>query len=210
MPKAGDRAPDFSLASSDGGTVALASFRGVKNVVLYFYPKDDTPGCTVQACKFRDDLSQYAGHDAVVLGVSGDDLKSHGKFRDKFKLSFPLLADTSTATAQAYGVWVEKKMYGNKKLGIQRATFLIGKDGKIAHVWPKVSVEGHSDEVLAALRELNGGDEAEDSEAAEGSEDDADDDVRASGDDDDKDEDREEEDDRHGPVGYGADEEDEA
>ena len=155
----GDAAPAFSLASSQGGTVALKDFRGAKNVVLYFYPKDDTPGCTIQACSFRDAHAAYGDQDTVVLGVSADDLKAHGKFTSKFNLSFPLLADTTTATAQAYGVWVEKNMYGNKKMGIQRTTFLIAKDGKIAKVWPKVAVEGHSDEVLLAVKALSGGGE---------------------------------------------------
>lgn len=190
MPTVGSAAPNFNLPSSHGGNLSLKSYRGAKNVVLYFYPKDDTPGCTVQACKFRDDLSGYQEQDAVVLGVSADDLTSHGRFTDKFNLSFPLLSDTSTATAQSYGVWVEKNMYGKKKLGIQRATFLIGKDGKIAHIWPKVSVEGHSDEVLEALRQLNGGTEdgtddedAEEASAGNDLDDDADDHVPADDDD---------------------------
>ena len=122
--------------------------------MLYFYPRDDTPGCTTEACSFRDHFPVFEQHDAVVLGVSGDSLDSHRKFAAKFSLPFPLLADEDHQVAEAYGVWVEKNMYGKKSMGIQRATFLIDKQGKIAAVWPKVKVDGHFDEVAAKLAEL--------------------------------------------------------
>lgn len=146
----GDRAPDFKLLADDGRTLALKDFRG-KKVVLYFYPKDDTPGCTAEACSFRDNLARVATKGAVVLGVSRDDHASHGKFRDKYHLNFPLLSDDAGTVTEAYGVWKTKKLYGREYLGIERTTFLIDEQGKVAKVWPKVKVEGHTDEVLAAL-----------------------------------------------------------
>lgn len=151
MPAEGDLAPDFSLLDGSGNTVRLADLRGRK-VVLYFYPKDMTPGCTQQACDLRDrhDLIQAAG--AVVLGVSPDGVKSHQKFAARYELPFPLLADTDNAAAEAYGVWKEKSMYGRSYMGIERTTFLIDEHGRIARVWPKVKVTGHAAEVLAALR----------------------------------------------------------
>jgi peroxiredoxin Q/BCP len=149
----GARAPDFTLASDQGGEVTLSALRG-KKVVLYFYPKDDTPGCTVQACDFRDSQPTFAGLDAVVLGVSADSVASHEKFRDKFGLNFPLLADEDHAVASAYGVWKEKSMYGRTFMGIERSTFLIDEDGWIVEAWRKVTPQGHADvlaEVLAGL-----------------------------------------------------------
>ena len=149
----GAKAPDFTLVADDGKKVKLSALRG-SPVVLYFYPKDDTPGCTKQACAFRDQQSALVGLGAKVLGVSPDDTVSHGKFRDKFKLNFPLLADADHKVADKYGAWREKNMYGKKSMGIQRSTYLIDADGKIAKVWKRVSVDGHDAEVLEALRAL--------------------------------------------------------
>lgn len=147
-------APNFSLAHDQGGALSIDQFTGKKNILLYFYPKDNTPGCTLQACTFQNDLAKYEALNTVVLGVSADDAKSHGKFRQKFNLSFPLLIDDDHYIAEKYGVWVEKNMYGKKSMGIKRTTFLIDKTGKIAAIWPKVKVEGHSTEVLAVLSHL--------------------------------------------------------
>lgn len=154
-PKVGKRAPAFTLPAFPEGNVKLSQFKEVKNVVLYFYPRDNTPGCTQEACDFRDDLGQFENAETVVLGVSGDSLKSHEKFAAKFELPFQLLADEDHAIAEKYGVWVEKKNYGKTYMGIQRATFLISKEGKIAAAWPNVKVKGHVDEVRAALEELS-------------------------------------------------------
>ncbi len=148
----GQKAPDFSLPASDGGTVSLSQFRGKKNVVLYFYPKDDTPGCTTEACSFRDHLADFDSVDAVVLGVSRDDVDSHRKFSQKYSLPFPLLADTDGTVTEAYGVWQEKNMYGKKTWGIVRSTFIIDRDGVVRKVFPKVKVDGHTDEVLEFIR----------------------------------------------------------
>jgi len=153
MPQPGDPAPPFDLESGTGGRVSLASLRG-KPVVLYFYPKDDTPGCTAEACAFRDMRTAYEATGAVVLGVSADDLPSHKKFAEKYGLTFPLLSDPDHAVSEAYGVWGEKKNYGRTYMGITRATFVIDGDGVIHEVWPKVKVDGHADEVLAALRPI--------------------------------------------------------
>lgn len=149
--EAGAQAPDFSVKDDRGQTVTLSGLRG-KPVVLYFYPKDDTPGCTTEACAFRDRLGEMKG--AVVLGVSPDDEASHGRFRDKFSLNFPLLADTDHALAESYGAWREKNMYGKKSMGVVRSTFLIDAEGRVAKVWKKVSVDGHDQQVLDALAEL--------------------------------------------------------
>ncbi len=156
LPEAGKRAPAFTLPAHPEGKIRLSQFKGDKNVVLYFYPKDDTPGCTKEACGFRDSLQTLQDADTVVLGVSPDSVAKHEKFASKYDLPFPLLADEDHAICEKYGVWVEKNMYGKKYWGVQRATFLIGKDGKVARVWPKVKVAGHVDEVAAAVAELNG------------------------------------------------------
>ncbi len=150
MIEAGTPAPDFSLTSDAGETVSLSALRG-KPVVLYFYPKDDTPGCTKQACGIRDAWGEFERRGAVVLGVSPDDEKSHVKFRDKFELPFPLLADTAHATAEAYGVWVEKSMYGKKYMGVERSTFVIDAEGNVTKVMRNVKPETHADDVLAVL-----------------------------------------------------------
>ena len=150
MVALGEPAPDFALTADDGRTVSLKDFQG-KKVVLYFYPKDDTPGCTTEACSFRDNLARVTTKGAVVLGVSRDDTASHRKFKDKYDLNFPLLSDDSGAVTEAYGVWKKKNRYGREYMGIERTTFLIDGNGRIEKVWPKVRVEGHADEVLAAL-----------------------------------------------------------
>lgn len=152
QPVEGSKAPEFRLPGSDGREHSLALHKG-KAVVLYFYPKDDTPGCTVEACEFGASNAKLEKAGAVVLGVSPDGLKSHGKFIEKFKLPFTLLADEDHRVCEAYGLWVEKNNFGHTYMGVQRATFLI-KDGKVARAWPKVKPEGHADEVLAALKEL--------------------------------------------------------
>jgi peroxiredoxin Q/BCP len=151
MLEAGKKAPKFSLASDDGRKMSLDDFKG-KKVVLYFYPKDDTSGCTTQACEFRDNWKSVQGAGAVVLGVSPDGVTSHGKFKGKYELPFPLLADEDHAVAEAYGAWGEKSMYGRKYQGILRTTFIIGTDGRIEKVFPRVKPKGHAAEVLAALR----------------------------------------------------------
>lgn len=154
MIEEGKKAPAFSLKDQSGQTVKLTDFSG-KYVVLYFYPKDDTPGCTKEACSFRDEHSKLKKAGAVVLGVSPDDEARHVKFIEKYELPFTLLADTEHAVAEKYGAWGEKNNYGKKYMGIVRSTFLIGPDGKVAKVWPKVKPEGHGDEVLEALRALD-------------------------------------------------------
>jgi peroxiredoxin Q/BCP len=146
----GDPAPPFAVATSGGGKISLADFLG-QQVVLYFYPRDDTPGCTKEACAFRDNFTALKKHGAVVLGVSPDTVKSHDKFVAKFKLPFTLLADDDKAIATAYGVLGEKSFMGRKYLGVHRVTFLIGADGKIKKIWPLVKPEAHAAEVLAAL-----------------------------------------------------------
>jgi len=149
----GAKAPDFSLLADDGQKVKLSDLGG-SPVVLYFYPKDDTPGCTREACAFRDRKKELTKLGAKVFGVSPDDVASHEKFRDKFELNFPLLADIDHKVADKYGAWREKNLYGKKSLGIQRSTFLIGGDGRVAKVWKKVNVDGHDEQVIAALKEL--------------------------------------------------------
>jgi thioredoxin-dependent peroxiredoxin len=150
MIEEGTPAPEFSLTSDAGETVSLASLRG-KPVVLYFYPKDDTPGCTKQACGIRDAWGEFERKGAVVLGISPDSEASHAKFKAKYGLPFPLLADPGHATAAAYGVWVEKSMYGKKYMGTERSTFVIAADGTIRKVLRKVKPATHADDVLAAL-----------------------------------------------------------
>ena len=152
MLKPGAKAPAFKLPASGGETISLKDLKG-KPVVLYFYPKDDTSGCTTEACEFRDHWKAVQKAGAVVLGVSPDPVAAHDKFRAKYKLPFPLLADVDHAVAEAYGVWGEKSMYGRKYFGILRTTFLIGADGRIVRVFEKVKPKGHAVEVLAALAE---------------------------------------------------------
>src|SRR5216684_1720773 len=148
--KEGDPAPDFTATTADGTTVSLSDFKG-KNVVLYFYPRDDTPGCTKEACAFRDEFAAFKKKGAVVLGVSTDSSKSHDKFVEKQKLPFTLLADEDKKIVQAYGVWGEKRFMGVKYWGTNRVTFLIGPDGRIKKIWPKVKPAQHAEEVLASL-----------------------------------------------------------
>ena len=150
----GDTAPDFTLPDQQDNEVTLSGLRG-KTVVLYFYPKADTPGCTAQACGIRDHRADYEKAGAVVVGVSPDPVKAVAKFDQKYGLDFPLLADADHAVTEAYGVWVEKSMYGRKYMGAQRATFIIDADGIVRHVIPKVTPKTHDDEVLAALEQLN-------------------------------------------------------
>lgn len=150
----GSTAPAFSLPAFPEGTIKLSEFKGKKNVVLYFYPRDNTPGCTTEACDFRDRLEQLQKGDTVVLGISTDTVKSHQKFTEKFSLNFPLLSDEDHAVAEKYGVWVEKSNYGRKYMGLERSTFLIDKRGKIAAVWRKVKVAGHAKTVGEKLAEL--------------------------------------------------------
>ena len=148
--KEGDKAPDFELQDDTGAPVHLSSLKG-KTVVLYFYPKADTPGCTTESCEFRDSISAFKQKDAVVIGISPDKPTAQAKFKAKFDLSFPLLADEEHTVAEAYGVWQEKSMYGKKYMGIARTTFVIGADGKLAKIFEKVKPEGHAAQVLAAL-----------------------------------------------------------
>jgi peroxiredoxin Q/BCP len=149
-----DLAPDFSLAADDGRPVKLSDLRGAP-VVLYFYPKDDTPGCTKEACAFRDRRAEIKRLGAKILGISPDAVETHAEFRDKFELNFPLLADVDHRVAEQYGAWREKNMYGKTMMGIQRSTFLIDAAGRVAKVWRNVKVDGHDEQVLAALAELS-------------------------------------------------------
>lgn len=151
IPQEGKKAPDFKAVSHEGKEVSLKDFKGQDRIVLYFYPKDDTPGCTVEACAFRDNIKKIESKGAVVLGVSPDDTKAHNKFIDKFKLPFVLLSDIDKEICKAYGVWVKKSMYGREYMGVARTTFIIGKEGKIEKVYEKVKPEGHASEVLEFL-----------------------------------------------------------
>ena len=153
LPAEKTKAPDFNLPASNGQTISLQGLKG-KNVVIYFYPKDDTPGCTVESCGFRDTYKEIEKQNTVILGVSPDNLKSHDKFIQKFKLPFILLADEDKKMANDYGVWVEKSMYGKKYMGVARTTFIIDAGGKIAKVFEKVKPEGHDKEVLEVLKAL--------------------------------------------------------
>lgn len=146
-------APDFTLATDSGAELTLSSLRG-RNVVLYFYPKDDTSGCTTQACEFRDSFPRFGDMDAVILGVSPDGVKSHQKFKAKYELPFTLLADTEHAVAEQYGVWAEKSMYGRKYWGVERTTFVIDREGRVARVFAKVKPAGHAAEVAEAIAAL--------------------------------------------------------
>jgi peroxiredoxin len=151
--KTGDKAPSFTMQATGGETVSLKDFKG-QTLVLYFYPKDDTSGCTAEACDFRDNIAAFKKIGAAVIGVSKDDLKSHEKFARKYDLNFPLASDADGAVCAAYGTWVEKSMYGRKYMGIERATFLIDGSGKIAGVWRKVKVTDHVAEVQDAVKAL--------------------------------------------------------
>lgn len=152
--EAGTKAPAFTLKADDGSKVKLSDLKG-QPVVLYFYPKDDTPGCTKEACAFRDRSTELAKLGAKVFGISPDSVESHTKFKSKFSLNFPLLADPEHEIAEKYGAWREKNMYGKKSMGIQRSTYLIDAEGKVAKVWKKVSVDGHDQQVIDALQELS-------------------------------------------------------
>lgn len=151
--KVGDRAPDFSLPDHAGKTLTLNAFAG-KALVLYFYPKDDTSGCTAEAIAFSARAADFANADSAILGISPDSSASHAKFRTKHDLEIPLAADETKSALEAYGVWVEKSMYGRKYMGVERTTVLIKPDGTIAEIWPKVKVPGHVEEVLAAVKAL--------------------------------------------------------
>jgi len=154
--KEGSKAPDFRAESSGGGFLSLSDFEG-KHLVLYFYPKDNTPGCNKEACAFRDANAEMKKLGAAVVGVSKDSLASHGKFKEKFSLNFPLLSDPDTKMIGDYGVWKEKTMFGKTALGVVRSTFLIDPEGVIVKIWRRVKVDGHSEQVLAALKEAKGG-----------------------------------------------------
>jgi len=149
----GERIPDLALPADDGGSVRLRDLKG-KTTVVYFYPKDDTPGCTREACAFRDRSAEMKKLGVQVFGISADDLKSHGKFRDKYSLNFPLLSDVDHRAAEAFGAWQEKNNYGKKYWGIVRSTFLIDSAGVVRKVWPKVNVDGHDAAVIEAVKEL--------------------------------------------------------
>lgn len=152
VPTIGSKAPAFKLPADNGETVSLKDYAG-KKLVLYFYPKDDTSGCTAQACAFNDALPGFKKLKTAVLGVSRDPVKKHVKFKEKYDLTFPLLSDEDAVVLEKYGVWVEKSMYGRKYMGIERSTFIIDETGKITHEWRKVKVPGHVNEVMAALKE---------------------------------------------------------
>jgi len=150
-PKVGDKAPNFRLPSTRGKDITLAEWKG-KDVILYFYPKDDTPGCTAEACAFRDHEGDLSKTGAVVLGVSTDPMPSHEKFRDKYKLNFPLLSDQTADVAKMYGAWREKNMYGRRTWGVARMTYWIGPDGRIKKIWKKVDAPKHAEEILADMQ----------------------------------------------------------
>jgi peroxiredoxin Q/BCP len=153
----GADAPDFradAVTREGDKVIAVGDYRGKSSIVLYFYPKDDTPGCTIEACSFRDQLKDFEAVGAIILGVSPDDPKSHAKFAEKFALPFPLLSDVDHGIAEAYGVWKEKTNYGKTYMGIERTTFVIDKDGKIAKVYPRVKVDQHSEKVLEFVKGL--------------------------------------------------------
>lgn len=150
MVQEGSQAPDFTLPADDGSEISLSDFRG-KKVILYFYPKDNTSGCTTQACDLRDQQAALDAKGAVILGVSPDPIKSHVKFRNKFQLNFPLLSDEDHKVAEAYGVWKEKSMYGKKYWGIERSTFIINEEGVVEEAWRRVRPKGHAEKVLGVL-----------------------------------------------------------
>lgn len=153
----GSPAPDFrvpAVTREGEKEIGLSDYKGKSSVVLYFYPKDDTPGCTKEACSFRDQLKDFEAAGSAILGISPDDPNSHAKFAEKFALPFPLLADPDHAVAEAYGVWKEKNNYGKKYMGIERTTFVIGKDGNVAKIYPRVKVDEHSEKVLEFVKSL--------------------------------------------------------
>ena len=149
----GDKAPDFTIATDGGGTFCLSEMMG-QNVIIYFYPKDDTPGCTKEACEFRDSLPDFSKSSSKIIGISKDTVAKHDKFKSKYELPFTLGADLEGAVCEAYGTWVEKSMYGRQYMGIERATFLVDKEGVVQGIWRKVKVKGHVEEVLAAVQNL--------------------------------------------------------
>jgi thioredoxin-dependent peroxiredoxin len=153
LPVIGKTAPDFTLPSTTGESISLRQYKGKKTVVLYFYPKDDTPGCTREACDFRDHHEELEKHAVVILGVSTDSLDSHRAFQEKHRLPFPLLADEDAAVSKLYGVYKQKNLYGKKYLGIERTTFVIDRTGRIAQIWPRVKVDGHIQDVLEFVGE---------------------------------------------------------
>jgi len=153
LPVIGKTAPDFTLPSTTGENVSLRQFKGKKTVVLYFYPKDETPGCTKEACEFRDLSAEFEKHNAVILGVSTDSLETHQRFREKHKLPFTLLSDEDATVSKLFGVYKQKNLYGKKHLGIERTTFVIDRTGRIAQIYPKVKVEGHVPDLLEFVRE---------------------------------------------------------
>lgn len=154
MVEEGKKAPLFTLENQDGEKISLNDFKG-KNVVLYFYPKDNTSGCTKEACNFRDDFPKFGKVKAVILGVSPDSVQSHKKFSEKYKLPFDLLSDEKKQVLEKYGVWKEKSMYGRKYMGVERSTFVIDKTGKVMKIFRKVKVENHNDEVMKVIKELD-------------------------------------------------------
>lgn len=149
----GDQAPDFTLPTDGEGNITLSELKGQK-VVLYFYPKDDTPGCTQESCDFRDNLSQFNALNTAIIGISKDSVAKHDKFKAKYDLTFPLASDETGDVCENYGVWVEKSMYGKRYMGIERSTFLIDEEGKFAKIWRKVKVPGHVDEVQSAAQDI--------------------------------------------------------
>jgi peroxiredoxin Q/BCP len=153
LPEIGKTAPDFTLPSTTGEPVSLRQFKGKKTVILYFYPKDDTPGCTKEACDFRDGADEFEKNNVVVLGVSTDDMETHMKFKEKQRLPFPLLSDPDAIVSKMFGVYKQKNLYGKKYMGIERTTFVIDRSGRIAQIYPRVKVEGHIKDVLEFVRE---------------------------------------------------------
>jgi len=153
LPEIGKPAPDFSLPSTTGESISLRQYKGKKTVVLYFYPKDETPGCTKEACAFRDRSEEFEKNNVVVLGVSNDDMETHMRFKEKQKLSFPLLSDPDASVSKMFGVYKQKNLYGKKYMGIERTTFIIDRSGRIAQIYPRVKVDGHVDDVIEFVRE---------------------------------------------------------
>ena len=153
LPVIGRTAPDFSLPSTTGENVSLKQFKGKKTVILYFYTKDETPGCTREACDFRNHAAEFETHNVVILGISTDDLESHRHFQEKQKLPFPLLSDVDATVSKMFGVYKQKNLYGKKSMGVERTTFVIDRTGRIAQIYPKVKVEGHIQDLIEFVRE---------------------------------------------------------